>query len=40
MIIELKDKSEDDKILELSSIKVNNRKINKNIVKNIIKYVF
>lgn len=40
MIVELKELSCEDKMKNLQSIKVNNRKMNKNIIANIMKYVF
>lgn len=40
MILMLKDLSQEDKMKNLQSIKVNNRKMNKNIISNIMKYVF
>lgn len=40
MIIALKELSCEDKMKNLQSIKVNNRKMNKNIIANIMKYVF
>ena len=40
MIAMLKDLSHEDKMKNLQSIKVNNRKMNKNIISNIMKYVF
>lgn len=40
MIVMLKELSHEDKMKNLQSIKVNNRKINKNIISNIMKYVF
>jgi len=40
MIVALKELSCEDKMKNLQSIKVNNRKMNKNIIANIMKYVF
>ena len=40
MIVSLKELSQEDKMKNLQSIKVNNRKMNKNIITNIMKYVF
>lgn len=40
MIVMLKELSQEDKLKNLQTIKVNNRKMNKNIISNIMKYLF